>query len=309
MKERELIEILCQGMPRANTQINSLFESDAEILQFGDQFLLFSTDEFSDEDLLATKDPYALGHNIACAAISDILAAGGKPLYYAHSLTVDHQFQERYMERFARGAGDVLREAGCGFIGGDFGRSEHWRCCASVIGITDTPVKRSGARHGDHIYITGAVGAGNMQAALSLYKIPFSGLIPNFSLRINALPDIQKYATSCIDTSDGLFQSVKTIARMSGTGFALENIPYLGVGKLLAKATRLPLEMLALCECGEYELLFTSPRELPYLKIGTITEGGMTMNNKDVSHIDLSARSHQNLSAYLKEVQRLCEEL
>lgn len=309
MKERELIELLSRRMPRAKAQVNGLFESDSEILRFGDQYLLFSTDEFSDEDLFSTKDPYALGHNIACAALSDILASGGQPLYYAHSLTVDERFHTRYMERFSDGVGDVLREAGAAFIGGDFGRAKHWRCCASVIGTTDKPVLRSGAGEGDYIYLTGPVGAGNMQAALGLYHLPFTGIIPDFTLRMGALEDIRACATSCIDTSDGLFGAVRTIAGMSGKGFALEQIPYLSSGKILAKLARLPLSMLALCECGEYELLFTSPEKLPYLNIGRITAAGMTIGGKDVSHIDLSARSHQDLSSYLKEVKRICEEL
>lgn len=309
MKERELIELLSGRMPRANTQINGLFESDAEILKFGDRYLLFSTDEFSDEDLFSTKDPYGLGHNIACAAISDILASGGTPLYYAHSLTVDNRFDKRYMERFSDGVGDVLREAGVGFIGGDFGQADSWRCCVSVIGMADKPVLRSGAQAGDHIYITGPIGAGNMQAALGLYHVPFTGIIPNFTLRMNALEDIRMHATSCIDTSDGLFQSVKMLADMSNTGFALNGIPYLGSGKMLAKLTGLPIEMLALCECGEYELLFTSSVELPYPKIGRVTERARTLGGRDVAHIDLSARSHKDLSAYLKEVKKICEEL
>lgn len=309
MKEHELIELLSRHMPRSADQVNGLFESDAEILRFGDRYLLFSTDEFSDEDLFSTKDPYALGRNIACAAISDILASGGRPLYYAHSLTVDSRFDKRYMERFAAGVGDVLKAGEIGFIGGDFGRSESWRCCASVIGMTDQPIRRSGARPGDHIYLTGPVGAGNMQAALGLYHVPFTGLIPGFTLRLDALDDIRRHATSCIDTSDGLFQSVKMLARMSKTGFAITDIPYAKGGTMLAKLTGLPREMLAFCECGEYELLFTSPDELPYLNIGRMTTSGMSVGGKDVSHIDLSARSHQDLKAYLKEVKEICEEL
>lgn len=309
MKERDMIKLLCSGLPRAGTQVNALFESDAEILKFGDRYLLYSMDEFSEEDLFAAKDPYCLGHNIACAAISDIIASGGEPLYYAHSLTVDSRFDRRYTERFAKGIGDVLKEAKADLIGGDFGRAEHWRCCAAVIGITETPVLRSGARAGDHIYLTGPVGAGNMQAALGLYHVPFTGMIPAFTLRMNALEDIRKYATSCIDTSDGLFQSVNMLAKMSKTGYAITDIPYVKGGRTLARLTGLPLLMLAFCECGEYELLFTSPEELPYLKIGQIREQGMTINGKDVSRIDLSARSHQDLKDYLKEAKTICEEL
>ncbi|MDR3212351.1 MAG: hypothetical protein LBT71_00295, partial [Azoarcus sp.] len=194
MTEQALIERLCRLLPRSPEQINQPFEADAEILRFGDGHLLFSTDEFSDEDCFLMQDARALGHNIACAAMSDLLASGGHPRFYAHSLTVDARFTEAYLKRFYEGVAQVLEQAGAHFIGGDFGRAEAWRCTASVIGAAARPVLRSGARAGDHLYITGPVGGGNVQAACRLYKLPAARLIaPDFTLRLQALGDIEAH--------------------------------------------------------------------------------------------------------------------
>jgi thiamine-monophosphate kinase len=310
MQEESLVERLCRLMPRAPEQVNRVLEADAEILEtsrLGNAHLLFSTDEFSDEDCFLMQDAHALGRNIACAALSDILASGGRPLYYAHSLTIDARFDEAYLTRFYEGVAETLVLAGAYFIGGDFGRARDWRCAVSVIGGAEKPVLRSGAREGEYFYITGPVGAGNLQAALALHDLPGSRfLAPNFSLRIEALPDIAAHATSCIDTSDGLFNAACTLARMSDCGFALENIPYLPAGEKLAKFLALPVSMLAFCECGEYELLFTSPAELPYRKIGRVTRTGRIFNGRNVERPFPRARAHADRQSYLDEMKRQC---
>jgi thiamine-monophosphate kinase len=311
LEEEALIERLCRLMPRAPEQVNRVFEADAEILKsscLGHAHLLFSTDEFSAEDCFSMEDAQALGRNIACAALSDLLACGGQPLYYAHSLTIDARFDEAYLTRFYAGIAEILAQAGAYFIGGDFGRARDWRCAVSVIGGATKPVLRSGAREGDHLYITGPVGAGNLQAALTLYGLSenpsFSA--PDFTLRIAALPDIVAHATSCIDTSDGLFNAACTLARMSGCGFALENIPYSPSGEALAQRLSLPLSMLAFGECGEYELLFTSPAELPYHKVGRVTRSGRTFDGRDVEGFHARARAYDDMPSYLKELVRQC---
>lgn len=313
MKEHELIAELLKDLPRAPEQVNLPFESDAEILPLGalaGGHLLFSTDEFSEEDLFLMQDSYTLGRNVCAATLSDIVASGGQPLYYAHSLTVDERFTAAYLKDFYRGVGQVLREAGACFIGGDFGRAREWRCCASAVGRAQRPILRSGARPGDFLYLTGPCGAGNLAAAVNLYGVPLARhLAPAFPLRVEALPDLTQHATAAIDTSDGVFAAACTLARMSGVGFALENIPYLKAGAAAAKLARLPVEMLLLCECGEYEILFASPRELPYHKIGRVTDGARTLEGRDVSHIDISAREFPGLKDYLEEVKRICAAL
>ncbi|MDR3159714.1 MAG: thiamine-phosphate kinase [Zoogloeaceae bacterium] len=313
LNEEPLIERLCRLMPRAPEQVNRVFEADAEILapsRLGNAHLLFSTDEFSAEDCFLMQDAHALGRNIACAALSDLLACGGRPLYYAHSLTIDTRFDGAYLTRFYEGVAEMLAQAGAYFIGGDFGRARDWRCAVSVIGYAEKPILRSGARAGDYLYITGPVGAGNLQAALALHDLPESSFsAPDFTLRIAALPDIAAHATSCIDTSDGLFNAACALARLSDCGFALENIPYLPSGKALAQRLGLPLSMLAFCECGEYELLFTSPAELPchnYHRIGRVTQSGRTFDGKDVAGFSARARAHADRQSYFAEMRRQC---
>lgn len=309
MNEKNIIEKLIKNMPRSDIQLNKPFESDAEILKFAGKKLLYSMDEFSDEDLFMMNDPFVLGHNIAVAAISDIYASGGIPMFYAHSLTINETFTEEYLEKFYKGIAAVLRKANTAFIGGDFGKSESWRCCASVIGTSERPILRSTAKPGDVIYITGEIGAGNIQAAAQLYHTNVAKI--KFKLRNQEAEMIRKVASSCIDTSDGVNNAINTIANMSGVGFAIEHLPYLRVGAILAKILGLPKEMLFFCECGEYELLFTAPPEitLPFHRLGKITACEKTLQGKDISKFNISAREFENPKDYLKAVKFLCDEL
>jgi len=118
---------------------------------------------------------------------------------------------------------------------------------------------------------------------------------------------IRKYATSCIDTSDGAFLAAAEICEMSGVGMELSNIPYHQAGATIAKWLSMPKEMLFFCECGEYELLFTSPDpNLQLHKIGRVVEKGMTLDNKDITHMKISARSFSDMKSYVKAVKDQC---
>jgi hypothetical protein len=64
--------------------------------------------------------------------------------------------------------------------------------------------------------------------------------------------------------------------------------------------------MLAFCECGEYELLFTSPAELPYCKIGRVTRNGRTFDGKDVAGFSARARAHVDMQSYFAAMRRQC---
>lgn len=309
MQEKEWIERLIKLMPRSELQINKPFESDSEILKYHNSFLLFNIDEFSGEDLFLEHDPYVLGHNIACGTLSDIYASGGIPQYLALSLTIDKQFTPKYTEHFYKGMADVLRAANVSFIGGDFSKADTWRCNACAIGESKKPILRSGARVGDSIYLTGALGAGNIAAAVRLYHAPFSKI--EFHLKHEDAALMRTCATSCIDTSDGVYKAVLSIADESQVGFALDRLPYAKSGRIIAKVLGLPEEMLFFCECGEYELLFTAPpgAKLPFIKIGTVTERVRTLKGKDISNIKISAREFEDPKQYLKAVQTICEEL
>jgi len=284
-REKEIIEVINRHMPRSSSQLNKLFESDSEIVTFHGKGLLYNIDEFSETDLLREDDPYALGWNMAAGSISDILASGGRPKFYAHSMVIRDSWTLDYVEKLALGIAKVLKQAGAAFIGGDFGISPTWRYTGSVIGDLDgQAMLRSGAKVGDGIYLTGPIGRGNVEAALKLYEQNI--LVKHltgpwktfFRLRNKEAELIKQYSRCCIDTSDGVFNALGTISEMSGTGFVVGSLPYVKSGLLLAKTLNLPKEMLFLGECGEYELLFTLSKEVEDEFIGEAKKQNLTFH-------------------------------
>lgn len=326
-KEKEMIEIINKHMPKSSNQLNRLFECDAEIIDFNGKKLVYNIDEFSEEDMIRDADPYTLGWNIAVGSISDILASGGKPQYYAHSLVIKNSWTKEYVEKLSKGISDVLKETSVAFMGGDFGVSETWRYSGSVIGeLEGRAILRSGAKVGDLVFISGKIGIGNIEAALKLYsenplvKNITQRLKNRFRVRSKEARLIKEYSNCCIDTSDGVFNALNTISDISKTGFEVSNLPYEKSGILLAKLLNLPKELLFLGECGEYELLFTISKEVyeeflkksnemnqKFYKIGEIKEHSIKIlhgsdRNFDLRLYDLSARDYSDTKEYLRDV-------
>jgi thiamine-monophosphate kinase len=282
--EETMIRSMLEVFGRSRSQVNGPFESDAEVVRFGDQYLLITTDEFCEEDHFKEQDPYLLGWNCAAGAVTDILATGGKPLFYLHSLVAKDTWEPPFVRELARGCAELLAHYGIAFLGGDFGRSPTWRCTATVIGQTQRPLLRSGARPGDSLYVSGPVGGGNFEALLKLYSQNevLDRLTRPLALKISPRPGvaevIARHASACIDTSDGLFLSLNTLCEQSRVGYCVRDIPYEHKGLLAARAKKLPKELLMLCEAGEYELLAAVPPQAEEAFIEDISRIGETMH-------------------------------
>ncbi|HUI92462.1 MAG TPA: thiamine-phosphate kinase [Chitinivibrionales bacterium] len=317
--EKEIINILDAVLPQG--RLNRCNESDCEIISLCGQKFLFTTDEFSEEDRFCEQDPRLLGWNIAAGALSDVYACGGTPHYYAHSLTVAKTWDGKFIEEFGRGVADALGESGARFMGGDCGQAQEWRCCVSIIGSCDgEPITRMGARPGDRIYLSGRVGAGNVQAALGMSPFGKRGVpgLPGIRFRLRARESalVKRNASSCIDTSDGVWKSLTIIADLNRCGYAVDSLPYHRAGVLLAKAVAMPAIMLFFAECGEYELLCTIPEKserdflreagekgLRFFRIGTVTENLRTIadgkNTLEVGDLHIEARGFESTREYL----------
>ncbi len=332
-KEKKIIKEISRILPRSKKQQNRLFESDAEIITQNNKNMLYSIDEFSDEDHFRMSSPYTLGWNMATAAISDILACGGQAHLYGHNLVVDPRWKTAYIKQIMKGVAAVLKKNKTAFIGGDFGISYHWRYCVTVIGESSgEPLKRSGAACGDLIYLSGKAGAGNLEALLKLASVKkLIHLITKnykikFPLKIKKAALIKNYATACIDTSDGINNALNEIADNSKCGFSITGFPYHSIAARVASLAGLPKMMLFLGEAGEYELLFTmkphrekaflteaKSKRLAFYKLGEITDKKiksykLNANEVDLSKLSIRARNYTNSKEYLEKLTEWCKE-
>lgn len=331
--EQDTIKRILKILPKSHSLLNNFFESDAEIINYKGSKLLFTVDEFSQEDFFSDEHPYSLGWNVAACTLSDIYASNGKPVFYAHSLSYPEDWDDEFIDLFSKGISDVLSIASVGFIGGDIGKSSSWHYAGIAIGEVSKPVTRKGANKGDLIFMTGHVGAGNLEAALKLNgKNKLFGKVINnyklrFPIRAHESELIGQYATSCIDSSDGLFNALNTIAEINHSGYKVSEIPYLNAGILACKILHKPQTALFLGECGEYELVFTikesegkafcdqvKQHHFEITQIGTVEEEGkkIIVRNGTEQKLDdfkLKARDYTNINDYLNDLTKYAEAL
>lgn len=328
-KEKEIISVISRLLPRSRNQLNNLFESDSEIVQFGGKKLLFTVDEYSSEDQFRDNDPYTLGWNLTVATISDILASGGIPRYYAHSMNIPVQkWDNKYISHFSKGIADVLTKVQASFIGGDVGTADKWHYTGIAIGENENPVTRLGAKPREIILMTGQIGIGNLEAALNIYSkkpllnVLLKGYKTRLAVRFDESRLIREFATSCIDSSDGILNALNTLSDLNNTGFEITQTPYFPGGLAVCKLLSKPKELLLTGECGEYELIFTinekilplflqtdKHKHLSFTPIGRITrqpERLLITSEKTIDFTDFNVRSrnYENISLYIEDLNK-----
>src|SRR5439155_19502302 len=107
------------------------------------------------------------------------------------------------------GVGAAARSVGAHVLGGDLARSSRYLVDVCVLGLTARPVRRSGARPGDSLWVTGRLGgAGLALRALRAGRSLVPALRSRFARptpRIAAGRWLARHgARAMIDISDGL---------------------------------------------------------------------------------------------------------
>ena len=213
----------------------------------------------------------ALGHKALAVNLSDIAAMGGVPAYAILSLGVPGTFESNDIIEFYRGFNRLARRCGVGLIGGDTNIAKTLIVSVCVIGHPPTrPVRRSGAKVGDDIYVTGTLGDSALGLAFLSGHLPglkragAAQLLarhyrPTPRLTVGSLLARQHLATAMIDVSDGLLQDLGHICHASGTGAMIwhERVPL--SRSYLELVEKIGTDF-AFNGGEDYELLFTARR-------------------------------------------------
>ncbi|MBA2733697.1 MAG: thiamine-phosphate kinase [Acidobacteria bacterium] len=239
---------------------------------------------------LNTTTPWLLGYKALAVSLSDIAAMGACPRYALLSIGVPQDiWNSDFVDEMYDGFFALADSYNVALIGGDVSRTPERIVIDSIV-LGETPrssaVRRSGARPGDHIFVTGALGGA--AAGLSLLErgsrlrkkrprsphyravedLLFRQLRPEPRVRWGTTLGEERLATAMIDISDGLSSDLAHLCRSSRVGAIID-------------ASRIPIDPQVINLCGrraldplllalhggeDFELLFTIyPRDLGWL--------------------------------------------
>ena len=188
---------------------------------------------------------------IACS-ISDLAAMGCIATVAVVSICFPEHTSERFARELYKGIWSTTDKYDIEIVGGDV-ISGHCPLCINVtmLGRDEglKPIRRSGARVGDKILVTGTLGGSLLGKHLYFEPRLREGLILNKNFSIHAM----------IDISDGLTADLNHILEESHVGAVLyeDKIPVSKAAvKISEKTGKTPLSH-ALSDGEDYELLFT----------------------------------------------------
>lgn len=241
---------------------------DAAVIPDGDGALVVSTDA-SVEGVHFRREWLSLeeiGWRAAAAALSDLAAMGARPVGVLAALAVPRAASVDDPAQVMRGVGAAADATGARVLGGDLASATTWVVTVTVIGRTANPVRRGGARPGDGLWVTGALGAS--RAALTAWKRgdspepdarqAFAHPVP----RIDAGRWLAEHgARAMLDLSDGLAADAHHLAAASGVRLDvdLSRVPVAGAAVAPALAASMEPSIFAAGGGEDYELLVALP--------------------------------------------------
>jgi thiamine-monophosphate kinase len=209
---------------------------------------------------------YDVGYKSLAVNLSDMAAMGAAPRWATLSLALPAA-DEAWLDAFARGFLDLAQLYDVDLIGGDTTRGP-LNICVQILGEAPAgkALRRAGARLGDDVWVSGALGDAAAALAHRRGELELRGADLATALdrlqrpqpRVALGQALIGMASSAIDVSDGLVADLGHIAERSGASGVIEwmRVP---VSSALDQRRDEPLaQRCALAGGDDYELCFTA---------------------------------------------------
>jgi thiamine-monophosphate kinase len=311
VSEATLVERVRRKFPTAGSKIRVGIGDDAAVISTGGKTdWVITTDQFLENVHFLRKvhPPKVAGYKALARATSDLAAMGAQPRCFFLTLGLPAACTGRWFDEFLDGMAGAARRFGLALAGGDTTKYPTVVASLTVLGEVERgrAVLRSRARPGDLLCVSGRLGEAELGWRLAKRKslgrkVP-PGLLnkhfrPEPRLALGQWLAAHRYATSMIDTSDGLSTDLARLCDASGLGARVwqAKLPMVRVPRGLSHTGLDPVN-LALHGGEDYELLFTTPRQLasrlPAEAGGaSITVIGEMTRAKKIVLVDASGRS------------------
>ncbi len=245
-------------------------------------------------------EPNDLGHKSLAISLSDLAAMGAEPGAVLLALTLPVA-DSHWLKSFAHDFFKLAEQYSVELIGGNITRGP-----LSISTVTygwvpaGKALRRSGAKSGDNIYVTGTLGDSGLALQLLQQKsAPTAELLRRLfrpDARVQAGIALRDLASAAIDISDGLAADLSKLLEASQLGGRIHANQLPLSPALLRHCAHDQAIQLALTAGEDYELCFTAPPtakdaidkvflnlDCPVHRLGTVTTtpGLIILNDQD----------------------------
>jgi thiamine-monophosphate kinase len=267
------------GESRLIQRIRAQFQNSGVVLGIGDDTAVLDIPEGHSvlfcSDLVAEDSHFirglhpadSVGYKAVAVNVSDIGAMGGIPMHFVISLAAPGDLDVEWVDGFYSGVARACQEFNVTLVGGDSSTAKSVFIDVAMVGRVKSggAVRRSGAKPGDKIYVTGALG-GSARGLQLLRR----GIHDDPAVQKHLFPQpryeigmaVASKAHAMIDVSDGLSTDLGHILEESKVSARIYR------DKIPAASGATVDEVLHGGE--EYELLVTASAKIPLIEIGEI---------------------------------------
>ncbi len=268
----------------------------------------------------ADADPRLLGYKSLAVNLSDMAAMGAAPRWATLALALPEPLVnagDGWLKMFAEGFFGLAGEHRVDLIGGDTTRGP-LNICVTIIGeaAIGKALRRSGAKVGDDIWISGQLGDAALVIAHTRRQIELDQeevlhCLPALNMPV-ARVDLGKrligLAHSAIDISDGLMADLGHILERSKVSATIE-MSAIKCSAVMKRHLPHPSAINCLMAGGDdYELCFTVPSArrgdveslsgevgIPLTRIGCINEGeGLLVLDESGKSVEMAVRGYDH---------------
>ncbi len=260
--------------PLANSKDSLQLRDDVASINVADEKYIVSNQDslVMGTHFFESDDPIYIAKKSLRVNLSDLISKGVTPYGYFLSLAMDDTIDENWVKLFSQGLAEDQKKYNIALLGGDTVSAPHGLFITiNMLSRTNNSIiKRSGACYEDNIYVTGTIGDSaiglhllkNKNDNLGLGQLDIQKLIRKYHLpdpKLKIINLIKKFASSSMDTTDGLINDLLVLAGSSGRKFIIQKnlIPYtVSAKKFLNNYGDFDI---ALYGGDDYEVIFTSP--------------------------------------------------
>jgi len=272
MDEFGLIEKYLAPLAMGHKGALSLLDDAAIISSRKDYELIITKDAIAEGvHFLPGTSPELIAKKLLRTNLSDIAAMGGVPKYYLIAAMLTGDIDEKWIGKFSKSLGEEQKIFGIHLIGGDtIKHSGPLSFSLTMMGEVKkgAALKRSGAKPGDGVYVSGTIGDGALglkilRGEIKAGKAGEKYLAGRYHIpqpRLDLGRKLVGIASACMDISDGLVADLGHICIASKVSAIIEKekIPLSPAAKAILKTV--PKFWDSIFSGGDdYELLFTVP--------------------------------------------------